>query len=67
MNDSRAIPLKFRPKRMAGLRILPTARVAGLFRKRREHGALTGFHFFARFEEKREARRRRFRRMLGHN
>src|SRR6266496_668307 len=67
MNDSRAIPLKFRPKRMAGLRILPTARVAGLFRKRREHGALTGFHFFARFAESLGPRCRRFRRMLGNN
>jgi hypothetical protein len=67
MNDACAIPLKFRPKRMAGLRILPAERVTGLFRKRRENGALATFHFFACLAEDCEARRLKFRRMLGHN
>ena len=67
MNDPRPVALEFSAKRMARLRILPAARVAGLFRKQRKHSALTGFHFLACFEESREARRRRFRKMLGHN
>jgi hypothetical protein len=52
---------------MLGLRILTAARVAGFFCKRRKRGALTGFHFFTRFAESREARGLRFRRMFGHN
>src|SRR5207248_44213 len=43
------------------------ARVTGLFRKRRENGALASFHFFACLAEDGKARRLKFRRMLGHN
>jgi hypothetical protein len=67
MNDPCPVALEFSAKRMARLRILPAARVAGLFRKRRKHSAFTGFHFLACFEETRQAMRLRFSRTLGHN
>ena len=67
MNDACAITLKFRPIGMARLGIFPPAGVTRFFGKRREHGALARFHFFACFAEGREARHPRIRRMLRHN
>jgi hypothetical protein len=52
MNDPRLVTLELGAIRMARLQIFPPARVAGLFRKRRKHSALTDFHFFACFEER---------------
>src|SRR5919198_1089246 len=65
MNNACPISLKFRPKRMAGLRILPAPRVARLFRKRRKNSALASFHFFARFTDGREVYCLRCRRIRG--